>query len=150
MRLNIKTFWCCSEKYRRYKLFLCEAYSALSLRSDSAIYYFLTQYIFAELLQCFSVPGMVLEPRGHLSWTQFSKKFHICQMRQRIRRKQTLECIFFHAFKKRYFQGKPFNITIMQVYAPTRNAEEAEVEWFCEDLQDLLELTSKKEMSFSL
>ena len=38
----------------------------------------------------------------------------------------------------------------MQVYAPTRNAEEAEVEWFCEDLQDLLELTSKKEMSFSL
>ena len=47
------------------------------------------------------------------------------------------------------FQGKPFNITVMQVYAPTRNAEEAEVEWFCEDLQDLLELTSKKEMSFS-
>ena len=91
----MKTFWCCSEKYRRYKLFLCEAYSALSLRADSAIYYFLTQYLFAELLQCFSVAGMVLEPRGHLSWTQFSKKFHICQTRQRIRRKQTLECIFF-------------------------------------------------------
>ena len=38
------------------------------------------------------------------------------------------------------FQGKPFNITVIQVYAPTSNAEEAEVEWFCEDLQDRLEL----------
>ena len=47
------------------------------------------------------------------------------------------------------FQGKPFNITVIQVYAPTSNAEEAEVEWFYEDLQDLLELTPKK-MSFSL
>ena len=37
------------------------------------------------------------------------------------------------------FQGKPFNITVFQVYAPTSNAEEAEVEWFYEDLQDLLE-----------
>ena len=42
------------------------------------------------------------------------------------------------------FQGKPFSITVIQVYAPTSNAEEAEVEWFCEDLQDLLELTPKK------
>ena len=42
-----------------------------------------------------------------------------------------------------HFQGKPFNITVIQVYAPTSNAEEAEVEWFYEDLQDLLELTSK-------
>ena len=47
------------------------------------------------------------------------------------------------------FQGKPFNITVIQVCAPTSNAEEAEVEWFYEDLQDLLELTPK-EMSFSL
>ena len=47
------------------------------------------------------------------------------------------------------FQGKPFNITVIQVYAPTSNAKEAEVEWFYEDLQDLLELTQKK-MSFSL
>ena len=47
------------------------------------------------------------------------------------------------------FQGKPFNITVIQAYAPTSNAEEAEVEWFCEDLQDLLELHPKK-MSFSL
>ena len=47
------------------------------------------------------------------------------------------------------FQGKPFNITVIQVYAPTSNAEKAEVEWFYEDLQDLLELTPKK-MSFSL
>ena len=43
-----------------------------------------------------------------------------------------------------HFQGKPFNITVIQVYAPTSNTEEAEVEWFCEDLQDLLELTPKK------
>ena len=46
-------------------------------------------------------------------------------------------------------QGKPFNITVIQVYAPTSNGEEAEVEEFYEDLQDLLELTPKK-MSFSL
>ena len=39
------------------------------------------------------------------------------------------------------FQGKPFNIMVIQVYAPTNNAEEAEVEWFYEDLQDFLELT---------
>ena len=48
------------------------------------------------------------------------------------------------------FQGKPFNITVLHVYAPTSNAEEAEVEWFYEDLQDLLELTPPKKMSFSL
>ena len=46
------------------------------------------------------------------------------------------------------FQGKPFNITVMQVYAPTGNAEDAEVEWFYEDLQCLLELTSKKDAFF--
>ena len=45
-----------------------------------------------------------------------------------------------------HFQGKPFNITVIQVYALTSNAEEAEVEWFCEDLQDLLELTPKKDV----
>ena len=44
------------------------------------------------------------------------------------------------------FQGKPFNITVIQVYAPTSNTEEAEVEWFYEDLQDLLELTPKKDV----
>ena len=48
-----------------------------------------------------------------------------------------------------HFQGKPFNITVIQLYASTSNAEEAEVEWFCENLQDLLELYPKK-MSFSL
>ena len=47
-----------------------------------------------------------------------------------------------------HFQGKPFNITVIQVYAPTSIAEEAEVEWFYEDLQDLLELTSKKRCLF--
>ena len=46
------------------------------------------------------------------------------------------------------FQGKPFNITVIQVYAPTCNAEEAEVEQFYEDLQDLLELTPKKDVLF--
>ena len=46
------------------------------------------------------------------------------------------------------FQGKPFNITVIQVYAPTSNAEEAEVEWFYEDLQDLVELTPKKDVLF--
>ena len=46
------------------------------------------------------------------------------------------------------FQGKPFNITVIQVYAPTSNAEEAEFEWFYGDLQDLLELTSKKDVFF--
>ena len=44
------------------------------------------------------------------------------------------------------FQSKPFNITVIQVYAPTSNTEEAEVEWFYEDLQDLLELTPKKDV----
>ena len=48
------------------------------------------------------------------------------------------------------FQGKPFNITLIQVYAPTSNAEEAEVERFYEDLQDLLELTPKKGVLFIL
>ena len=47
-----------------------------------------------------------------------------------------------------HFQGKPFNITVIQVHAPTTNAEEAEVEWFYEDLQDLLELTPKKDILF--
>ena len=45
-----------------------------------------------------------------------------------------------------HFQGKPFNITVIQVYALTSNAETAEVEWFYEDLQDLLELTLKKDV----
>ena len=47
-----------------------------------------------------------------------------------------------------HFQGKPFNITVIQVYAPTSNAEEAEVEWFYLDLQDLLELTPPKRCPF--
>ena len=47
-----------------------------------------------------------------------------------------------------HFQGKPFNNTVIQVYAPTSNAEEAKVEWFYEDLQDLLELTPPKNVLF--
>ena len=46
------------------------------------------------------------------------------------------------------FQGKPFSITVIQVCAPTTNAKEAEVEWFYEDLQDLLELTPEKDVLF--
>ena len=46
------------------------------------------------------------------------------------------------------FQGKPFNITVIQVYAPTSHAEEVEVEWFYEELQDLIELTPKKDVLF--
>ena len=47
-----------------------------------------------------------------------------------------------------HFQGKPFNTTVIQVYTPTSNAEEVEVEWFYEDLQELLELTPRKKMPF--
>ena len=47
-----------------------------------------------------------------------------------------------------HFQGKPFNITVIQVHAPTSNDEKAEVEWIYEDLQDLLELTPKKDVLF--
>ena len=47
-----------------------------------------------------------------------------------------------------HFQGKSFNITLIQVYAPTRDVEEAEVKWFYEDLQDLLELTPNKAVLF--
>ena len=47
-----------------------------------------------------------------------------------------------------HLQGKPFNITVIQAHAPISNAEEAEVEQFCEDLQDLLELTPKKDVLF--
>ena len=46
------------------------------------------------------------------------------------------------------FQGQPFNVTVIQPYAPTSNAEETEVEWFGEDLQNLLELTPKKDVLF--
>ena len=49
-----------------------------------------------------------------------------------------------------HFQGKPFNITVIQVYAPTSNTEETEVEWFYKDLQDLLEPTPKKDVLFIL
>ena len=47
-----------------------------------------------------------------------------------------------------HFQGKPFNITVIQIYAPTINTKEARVDWFHEDLQDLLELTPKKDVRF--
>ena len=50
--------------------------------------------------------------------------------------------------KSVHFQGKPFNITVLHVYAPTSHSDEAEVEWLYEDLQDLLELTPKKDVLF--
>ena len=46
------------------------------------------------------------------------------------------------------FPGKPFNITVIQVYAPTSDAKDTEVEWFCEDLQDFLEITPKEDVLF--
>ena len=49
-----------------------------------------------------------------------------------------------------HFQDKPLNITVIQVYAPTSNTEEAEVEWFYEDLRDILELTPKKDVIFTI
>ena len=49
-----------------------------------------------------------------------------------------------------HFQGKPFNITVIKGYALKSNAEEAEVEWFCEDLPDLLELMPKKDVLFTI
>ena len=48
------------------------------------------------------------------------------------------------------FQGQSFNITVIQVYVPSTNAKEAEVEWFYDDLQDLLELTPKKDVLFTI
>ena len=51
-------------------------------------------------------------------------------------------------YKRSLFPGKPFNITVIQDYVPTSNAEEAEAEWFYEDLQDLLKLTLKKDVLF--
>ena len=63
---------------------------------------------------------------------------------------------YLHAISKKdrmisvHFQGKPFNITVIQAYAPTSNAEEAEVEQFYEDLQDFLELTHKKDALFNI
>ena len=57
-------------------------------------------------------------------------------------------CLWYYRMISICFQGKPFNITVIQVYAPTSNAEEAEVERFYEGLQDLLELTPKKDVLF--
>ena len=68
---------------------------------------------------------------------------------------KSLKCSTWMQSQKRqndlcWFPGKPFNITVIQVYAPTSNAEEAEVEWFYDDLQDFLELTPKKDVLFIL
>ena len=64
---------------------------------------------------------------------------------QMVNQNAVLECnLKYDRMISVHFQGKPFNITVMQVYAPINNAEEEEVEWFYEDLQDLLELIPKE------
>ena len=73
-----------------------------------------------------------------MEWPSWSTKESKIQYLDAI--SKTTECL--------RFQGKPFNITVIQVYAPTTNAEEAEVEWFYEDLQDFLELIPKKDVLF--
>ena len=57
-----------------------------------------------------------------------------------------IHCLYSGMFLSVPFQGKPFNITVIQVYASPTNAEEAEVEWFCDDVQELLQLTPKKDV----
>lgn len=85
-----KIFWWSSKKYRTYKLLPWWTYSVLSLRSNSTIYYFLTQYIFTELIQHPNL--MVLEPRDHLAWPLYSKNLHFSQRRQTIQRKEIHRC----------------------------------------------------------
>ena len=79
-------------------------------------------------------------PSEEMEWPSWSTKSPKCSTWMQSQKRRIISVCF---------QGKPFNITVIQVYALTSNAEEAEVEWFYEDLQDLLELTPKK-MSFSL
>ena len=71
------------------------------------------------------------------------------------KKKKSLKCSTWMKSQKRQqndlcFQGKPFNITVIQEYILNNNVKEAEVKWFCEDLQDLLKLIPPKKMSFSL
>ena len=69
-------------------------------------------------------------------------------MRTRFKGSDLIDRIHEELWTEVCFQGKAFSITVIQGYAPTRNAEEAEVEWFYEDLQDLSELTPKKDVLF--
>ena len=92
-----------------------------------------------------------------LKWTgmgEFNSDDHLLLWARILQKKwnshhsqQEAEIQYLDAVPKR-FQGKPLNITVIQVYALTNNAEEAEVEWFYEDLQDLLELTLPKDVLF--
>ena len=85
-------------------------------------------YCGQESLRRNGVAIMVNKSPKCSTWMQSQKKYRMISVR---------------------LQGKPFNITVIQLYAPTSNTEEAEVELFYDDLQDLLELTPKKKMSFS-
>ena len=96
------------------------------------------------------VPLPFLKP----AWTSGSSQFTYCwSLAWRILSVTLLACVLGCNLKNNrmisvYFQGKPFNITVIQAYAPTSNTEEAEVEQFYEDPQDLLELTPKKRCPF--
>ena len=79
-------------------------------------------------------------PLEEMEWPSWSTKESEMQYLGAISKTDTMISV--------RFQGKPFSITVIQVYAPTGNAEEAEVERFYEDLQDLLELTPKKDVLF--
>ena len=78
-------------------------------------------------------------PLEEMEWPSWSTKESKCSTWMQSQKRQNDLCLF---------PGKPFNITVIQVYAPTSNAEEAEVEQSFEDLQDLLELTPKKYVLF--
>ena len=95
-----------------------------------------------------------------LKWSELGKfnsdDHYICYCGQKSLRgngvalivNKNLKCSTWVQSQKWQFQGKPFNITVIQVNVPTSNAEEAEIEWLYEDLQDLLELTPPKDVLF--
>ena len=92
---------------------------------------------------------LVYAPASNAEEAEFERFYEELQDLLELRPKmQYLDAVSKMTESSVCFQDKPFNITVIQVYAPTRNVEEAEVEWFCEDLQDLLELTPKKHMLF--
>ena len=78
-------------------------------------------------------------PSEEMEWPSWSAKESEMQCLDAISKKTMISI---------HFQGKPFNITVIQVFAPTSNSEEADVERFYEDLQDLLDLTPKKDVLF--
>ena len=84
----------------------------------------------------------------YCGWDSFRRNGVALIVNKRVRNAVLESSLKNDAMVSVYFQGKPFNMTVTQVYAPTSNAEEAEVEWFYEDSQDLLELTPRKDIPF--